>query len=132
MVAFAAMMVLFVTGVPSQVLDWSALAMVPLGVFLTARIAPRIVPSARCYPPWRRGLAGIAGIVVGGALVRSAQAMGLDADALSHDPSILGVVQETVALTLFYGGMAYSTFLALGTPTQNERQPSGAAEQSAD
>jgi hypothetical protein len=41
-------------------------------------------------------------------------AIGIDTEALSHDPSPWAIVQEGITLSLFYGGMVAVSYGVLG------------------
>ena len=113
MLTLAATVFLLTLNVSPEVLTWVSTGMLPAGVFLAARAAPRVLPVARQYAAWRRTLAGTIGVVMGVALTLAAEALGLD---LSHNPSRSAAMRDGIALILFFGGMVCGTFLTLGRP----------------
>lgn len=102
------------SGLPS---DWSTIVFYlsgSLGLGITALAAPKVIPLARSYSRTRLFFATLGGVLLGVALERWAEALGLDSEALSRNPpSRWAIAEEATIMGLFFGGMIMGAFVVL-------------------
>jgi hypothetical protein len=89
------------------------------GIVATAGVVPRVLKGAGQLPLLQRALAGVLGVVIAALVAHLLIAIGIDTEALSHDPSAWAIVQEGITLSLFYGSMVAVSYSVLGIGAQS-------------
>lgn len=109
-------------GLPASVVGSGAAAMFLVGLLGAAAIAAHVGVAMPGNAFWRCVLAGLGGLLAGGAAITTLMALGIDCDALSHldsqDPGriLFATVQEGVVMAVFCGSVMTPTYRVLRGP----------------
>jgi membrane protease YdiL (CAAX protease family) len=114
---------LLAVGVRSEAaLSTVALVIGSLALVAGAAFTPRGLDQG-LYSTLRKIFAGVAGVAAAAVVGRGLTFLGIDGEALSHNPSPSALMQEGTMLVAFYGTMFVVPFVALGRPSRTATRP---------